>query len=67
MIDEDRESLAKCVRLLGEVFGKDASLISNWWEYPHPYLGKKPRVAMIDGDIERVVHILESMKDEDPS
>ena len=67
MTDIDMDAFAKCINLMQEIFG-DLSVIDSWWEYPHPSLGnKKPRVAMVDGDIHRVLKLLQHMKNTEPS
>lgn len=67
MVDVDLIVLARCVNILQEIFG-EASIICQWWEWPHPRLGnKKPRVAMVDGNINRVLKVLQDMQTEKPS
>jgi uncharacterized protein (DUF2384 family) len=54
--------MVKCLSLLKEIFG-EASLIMSWLEYPHPNINnKKPRVAMVDGDIDLVIKELTRIK-----
>jgi uncharacterized protein (DUF2384 family) len=61
-MDGELQKLAKCTNLLKDVFG-EVSIIMDWLEFPHPLLSNvKPRIAMVDGDIDSVIRILERMK-----
>ncbi len=58
----EAQKLAKCLNLLKEIFG-EVKTIMDWLEFPHPSLGgQKPRVAMVDGDIDSVISTLEQIK-----
>lgn len=63
----DLEKFSECISLLKEIFG-EASLIMSWLEYPHPRLGnQKPRILIVDGQIDQVIDELKRIKNTDPS
>lgn len=56
----DLKELAECLELLQQVFGPEKTAF-DWLDYPHPHLGKKPLVALAEGNTKAVLKILRDM------
>lgn len=54
------KELAECLELLHRIFGKE-TIALEWLNFPHPYLGKKPLIALAEGNTAGVLKILRDM------
>jgi len=67
MTNINPDDLAKCMNLLGSIFG-DPKIIFEWLYYAHPSLNnRKPLDLIVEGNSNLVLTLLENMNNNQPS